>query len=63
VGAATWHPGLTGDAVVDRARENLITPAGRSEAQRPPEPIVDVTHQPGRQGADPGFERAAVDGR
>jgi len=63
VGAATWHPGLTGDAVVDRARENLVTPMGRSEAQRPPEPVVDVAHQPGRQGADPAFERAAVDGR
>jgi len=28
VGAATWHPGLTGDAVVDQARENLVTPVG-----------------------------------
>jgi len=28
VGAATWHPGLTGDAVVERARDNLVTPVG-----------------------------------
>lgn len=28
VGAATWYLGLTGDAVVDQARENLVTPVG-----------------------------------